>query len=156
MRHTDTGRHTRTSKWYRREGRVHGSLEPPTASPGTRPRRQRLWGQSPVLDAAALVTFAAIGMLSHDGSLFLAGLVRDALPLLGAWFLVALALGAYRRPSLRRLLLNWMIAVPLAVLVRGIALGRHPDAMQAAFLATSMAFTLVLVLGFRALAGRFA
>jgi hypothetical protein len=44
--------------------------------------------------------------------------------------------------------------VPLAVLVRGVALGRHADAMQAAFLATSMAFTLLLLLGFRALFGR--
>lgn len=133
---------------------MHGSLESPTASPGTRPLRHRLWGRPPVLDAAALVVFAAIGMLSHDGSLFLAGFARDALPLLGTWFVVALALGTYRRQSLRRLLLNWGIAVPLAVLVRGVALGRHADAMQAAFLATSMAFTLLLLLGFRALFGR--
>jgi hypothetical protein len=135
---------------------VHGSLEPPTASLGTSPRRQRLWGRPPVLDAAALVAFAAIGMLSHDGALFLAGFVRDALPLLAAWFAVAVAVGTYRRPSVRRLILTWAIAVPLAVLVRGIALGRHADSMQAAFLATSMAFTLLLILGFRALAGRFA
>jgi Protein of unknown function (DUF3054) len=156
MRHTVTASHVRTSKWYRRAGRVHGSLEPPLASPGTRPRRQRLWGQPPVLDAAALVAFAAIGMLSHDGALFLAGFVRDALPLLVAWFAVALTVRTYRRPSVARLILTWAIAVPLAVLVRGIALGRHADAMQAAFLATSLAFTLLLILGFRALAGRFA
>jgi Protein of unknown function (DUF3054) len=155
MRHTAAARQIRTSKWYRRNGRVHGSLEPPSASPRTRPRRQRLWGQPPVLDAAALVAFAAVGMLSHDRALFLAGFVRDALPLLGAWFAVAFAFGAYRRQSFRRLLLTWAIAVPLAVVVRGVALGRHADAMQAAFLATSMAFTLLLVLGFRGLASRF-
>ena len=131
MRHSEAARQTRTSKWYRRDGRVHGSLEPPPASPRTRPRRQRLWGQPPVL-----------------------GFVRDALPVLGAWFAVALALGTYRRQSLRRLLLTWAIAVPLAVVVRGVALGRHADAMQAAFLATSMAFTLLLVLGFRELFAR--
>jgi Protein of unknown function (DUF3054) len=154
MRHTQAARQTRTSKWYRRDGRVHGSLEPPTASPRTRPRRQRLWGQPPVLDAAALVAFAAVGMLAHDRALFLSGFLRDALPLLGAWFAVAFALGTYRRQSLRRLLLTWAIAVPLAVVVRAVALGRHADAMQAAFLATSMAFTLLLVLGFRALFAR--
>jgi Protein of unknown function (DUF3054) len=155
MRHTETARRVRTSKWYRRPRRVHGSLEPPTASAGTRSRRQRLWEQPPVLDAAALVAFAAIGMLSHDGALFLAGFVRDALPLLAAWFAVAMAIGTYRRGSVRRLILTWAIAVPLAVVVRGIALGRHADSMQAAFLAASMAFTLLLIVCFRALAGRF-
>jgi hypothetical protein len=136
MRHTEQTRQERTSTWY------------------AGPRTQRLWRRPPILDAAALVAFAAIGMLSHDGGFFLAGFVRDALPLLAAWFAVALAVGTYRRPSLRRLILTWAVAVPLAVLVRGVALGRHADAAQAAFLATSMAFTLLFILGLRALAGR--
>jgi Protein of unknown function (DUF3054) len=156
MRHTERAREAPASKWYRRRGRVHWSLEPPAAPAGTRSRRPRLWGQPPVVDAAALVAFAAIGMLSHDGALFVDGFVRDALPLLAAWFAVALAIGTYRRGSNGLLLLTWAIAVPLAVLLRGIALGRHADAMQAAFLATSMAFTLLLILGFRALVGRLA
>ena len=104
-------------------------------------------------DAGAIVVFAVIGMLSHDGSVFVAGFLRDALPLLIGWFGVALAIGTYRTPSRSKLLLTWAIGIPLGVIIRGIALGRHADGKQAAFLVTTMVFTLVLVLAFRAAGG---
>ncbi len=111
---------------------------------------------SPWADAGALVVFAVIGMVSHDGSVFVAGFVRDALPLLVGWFAVALAIGTYRSPTRSKLLLTWAIGIPLGVIIRGIALGRHADGKQAAFLVTTMVFTLVLVLVFRAAGGRLA
>ena len=40
-------------------------------------------------DAAALVLFAVIGLLSHRGGVSGHGLARDALPLLGGWFAAA-------------------------------------------------------------------
>jgi hypothetical protein len=115
------------------------------------------WCLAPFIqDGGALVTFAVIGMLSHDGSVFVAGFVRDAVPLLIGWFAVAAAVGTYRRPSRSKLLLTWAIGIPLGVVIRGIALGRHVDGMQAAFLVTTMVFTLVLVLAFRAAGTRIA
>jgi hypothetical protein len=115
------------------------------------------WCLAPsIQDAGALVVFAVIGMLSHDGAVFVTGFVRDALPLLVGWFAVALAIDTYRSPSRAKLLLTWAIGVPLGVVIRGIALGRHVDGMQAAFLVTTMVFTLVLVLAFRAAGGRLA
>lgn len=109
------------------------------------------WCLAPVIqDGAAIVVFAVLGMLSHDGSVFVAGFVRDAVPLLVGWFGVALVIGTYRRPSRRKLLITWAIGIPLGVAIRAVALGRHADGKQAAFLITTMVFTLALVLAFRA------
>ena len=104
-------------------------------------------------DLAALVVFAVVGLVSHRGGVSAAGLARDALPLLGAWAAVAIVLRTYSRPGLVRLLGTWALAVPLAVAVRALALGRELDSGQAAFLATSLAFTLVLLLAGRTAVG---
>jgi TRAP-type uncharacterized transport system fused permease subunit len=99
-------------------------------------------------DAAALVLFAIVGMLSHDG-VSASGLARDALPLLAAWFAVALVVGTYRGPSWRTLLQTWALAVPLGVLLRALVLGRDLDGGQAAFLATTLVFTLLFLAAVR-------
>jgi hypothetical protein len=109
-------------------------------------------GRLLLLDATAIVLFAVVGLLSHDGTVSPAGLARDALPVLGCWLAAAAALGLYRGGGLRRLLATWAVGVPLGVLVRALALGRGLDGSQAAFLGTSLAFVLVFVLGLRALA----
>ena len=116
-------------------------------------RRTRLL---PLADALGIVTFATVGLLSHDHALSLAGYARDALPLLGGWFSAALVFGAYRAPSARTLLLTWIVGVPLGILIRGIALGRSPDGDQAAFLIVSLVFTLLFVLAWRTALGLFA
>ena len=105
-------------------------------------------------DALAIVTFAVVGMLSQDGAVFASGFARDALPLLAGWFGVALAIGTYSTPSRRKLLLTWALGIPLGVLIRGLALGRHADGKQLAFLITTMLFTLALVVAFRAVGAR--
>ena len=104
-------------------------------------------------DALGILTFATVGLLSHDGALSLSGYARDALPVLVGWFAAAAAFGAYRRPSRRNLLLTWIVGVPFGILIRGIALGRSPDSDQAVFLAITLAFTLLFVLCWRAAAG---
>ena len=104
----------------------------------------------PVADALGILTFATVGLLSHDHALSLTGYARDALPLLAGWFAAALLFGAYRNPSPRTLLLTWIVGVPLGILIRALVLGRSLDGDQAVFLGITLAFTLLFVLAFRA------
>jgi hypothetical protein len=101
-------------------------------------------------DASALVLFSVVGLLSHDGKVSVAGLGRDALPLLVGWFAAALVFGTYRRRSVRTLLLAWVVGVPIGVALRALVLGRSPDGREAAFLAVALTFTLLFVLALRA------
>jgi hypothetical protein len=103
----------------------------------------------PLADALGILTFATVGLLSHDHALSLTGYVRDALPVLGGWFAAALMFGAYRAPSTRSLLLTWIVGVPLGILIRALALGRDLDGEQAVFLVISLVFTLLFVLAWR-------
>jgi len=98
-------------------------------------------------DAAAIVVFAVVGLLSHDASA--SAFARDALPLLGGWFAASLATRLYQRPTLSRLLLTWAAGITAGVLVRALILGRQLDRHQAAFLATSLVFTLLFVVALR-------
>jgi hypothetical protein len=105
-----------------------------------------------VADAAALLLFTTVGLLSHGFEP--SGYLRDGLPLLAAWFAVALWLRLYPRAPWRRVVRCWLIAVPLAWLARALALGRDFDGGQLAFLAITLAFTLVFVVALRAVAAR--
>jgi hypothetical protein len=107
----------------------------------------------PLADALGILTFATVGLLSHDHALSLSGYARDALPVLGGWFAAALVFGAYRRPSARTLLATWIVGVPLGIVVRALALGRDLDGDQAVFLGISLAFTLLFVLAWRTALG---
>jgi Protein of unknown function (DUF3054) len=107
----------------------------------------------PVADALGILTFATVGLLSHDHALRLPGYARDALPVLGGWYAAAFVFGAYRTPSRRTFLLTWIVGVPLGILVRALVLGRSLDGDQAVFLGITLAFTLLFVLAFRAALG---
>jgi tellurite resistance protein TehA-like permease len=50
--------------------------------------------------------------------------------------------------------LTWLVGVTAGVAVRALVLGRAVNGHEAAFLVTSLVFTLLLVLGCRALAVR--
>jgi glycopeptide antibiotics resistance protein len=98
-------------------------------------------------DVAALVVFVVIGLRGHRGSTAEAFL-RNVVPLLGAWFLVALLAQTYRRPGWRSLLRNWIVAVPIGLLVRTLIVGSPKGARILVFLAVGLAVTLLfLVLG---------
>jgi Protein of unknown function (DUF3054) len=101
-------------------------------------------------DAVAIVVFALVGMLSHGAQA--SAFARDALPLLGGWFAAALVTRLYTRPSLSRLLVTWAAGITVGVVVRALILGRDLDGHQAAFLATSLIFTLLFVVVLRAAA----
>jgi hypothetical protein len=105
-------------------------------------RRGWMW---PAADAAALVAFCIVGLLSHHGAVTAGGLAHDALPLLGGWFAAALLLRLYTRPSLARLLATWACGVTAGVAIRALVLGRSFDGREAAFLGVALAFTLLFV-----------
>jgi pilus assembly protein TadC len=63
---------------------------------------------------------------------------------------VALAVRLYVRPSLARFFATWAVGVTAGVLVRALILGRQLNGNQAAFLATSLVFTLLFVVALRA------
>lgn len=98
-------------------------------------------------DAAALVVFVLVGISGHRAST-LEGFLRNAVPLLGVWFLVAWLAHTYRRPGWRTLLRNWIVAVPIGLLIRTLIVGSPEGARILVFIAVGLAFTLVfLVLG---------
>src|SRR5205823_10776380 len=93
-------------------------------------------------DTIALVVFAVIGLTSHHRGLGLHGLVRDALPVLLGWFVVASVVGMYRRPSWPVFLVIWIAGVSAGVFVRGLVLHRHVlGARYLTFLVVALAAT---------------
>jgi DUF3054 family protein len=94
-------------------------------------------------DAVAIVVFATIGQLTHDGHVSAHGYARDALTLLAGW-LIAFAL--FRG----RFVPTWLVGVVLGVVIRMVALA-HYHWNQLAFLATTLAIVGVLAAALRRL-----
>ena len=108
----------------------------------------------PVADALALMLFVLVGIVEHDeGSNVATLFLRNAVPLLASWFVVARFTGAYRRPGLRTLLLTWAIAVPSGLLLRTAWVGSPKGGELAVFLGIGMGFTLLFVLAGRLVTG---
>ena len=98
-------------------------------------------------DTAALIVFVIVGISGHRAST-LDGFLRNAVPLLGAWFLVAWLAHTYRRPGWRSLLRNWVVAVPIGLIIRTLIVGSPKGVQILVFIAVGLAFTgLFLVLG---------
>jgi Protein of unknown function (DUF3054) len=96
-------------------------------------------------DVAALVVFVLIGIRSHHVVTSI-GFLRNAGPLLAAWFLVAWFTHAYRRPGLGSLLRTWIIAVPTGLLVRTALVGSPSGGRLLVFLAVGLGATLAALL----------
>lgn len=103
------------------------------------------------MDAAAIVGFVAVGVLQHGAAVTLVGLLRTAVPLLAAWFLIALLVGTYRRVGWVTAVVTWLVAVPLGLLARSVVRGGPWGEALVTFGAVAMAFTLLFVLGGRVL-----
>ena len=103
-------------------------------------------------DAAAIVLFVIVGLTNHDEGVTLSGIARTALPILAAWFAVSYFTKTYVRPGLRTLLATLVIAVPIGVAIRAIALHRAADDSQVTFGIVAMIATLVFLLAWRGLA----
>jgi hypothetical protein len=105
-------------------------------------RRGTVWYV--LADAVALVAFVMIGLRGHRGST-VEGVLRNALPLLGTWFLVAWGARTYRRPGWRSLLMCWIVAVPIGLLVRTAIVGSPRGAKILVFVGVGLAFTLLFL-----------
>ncbi len=112
-------------------------------------RRGTVWYV--VADAVALIAFVVMGLRGYQGRT-VEGFLRNAIPLLGAWFLVAWAAHTYHRPGWRSLLKNWIVAVPIGLLVRTVIVGSPRGARILVFVAVGLAFTLLLLIVGRLLA----
>ena len=100
-----------------------------------------------IADAAALIVFVLVGISGHRAST-MEGFLRNAVPLLAVWFLVAWLAHSYRRPGWRSLLRNWIVAVPAGLLVRTLIVGSPSGVRILVLIGVGLAFTLVfLVLG---------
>jgi hypothetical protein len=96
------------------------------------------------IDAVALVSFVVVGVFQHGG-LALAGILRTGIPLLVAWSLVALLVGAYRRVGWATMLATWLIAVPLGLVGRSVIRGGPWGEGLLEFGAIAMGFTLLFL-----------
>jgi hypothetical protein len=93
--------------------------------------------------AVAILVFASIGQLSHDGGVSVGGYAADVLPVLACWVAVAWAT--------RRFLPTWLVGVTVGVLIRMVVLG-HYRWSELSFLVVSLVFIGgVAFVGWRAL-----
>ncbi len=102
------------------------------------------------VDTVALLAFVVVGVIQHEG-FELRGVLRTGIPLLVAWFLVALVVGTYRQPSWARMLATWVVAVPLGLVARSAVRGGPWGKGLLVFGGVAMAFTLLFLLGGRLL-----
>ena len=101
-----------------------------------------------VVDLLALVVFVVTGLRSHhEGGAYATIFLRNAVPLLGSWAIFSVLLGAYRYPGLGSMLRTWIVAVPVALVVRSLWVGSPTGVGRfLAFLAVGLAFTLLFLL----------
>ncbi|HEX5950367.1 MAG TPA: DUF3054 family protein [Actinomycetota bacterium] len=103
-----------------------------------------------VIDAVALVAFVVVGVIQHGG-LALSGIPRTGVPLLLAWFIVALLIGTYRRVGWVTMLATWLFAVPLGLVGRSLIRGGPWGEGLLEFGAIAMGFTLLFLVAGRAI-----
>lgn len=102
-------------------------------------------------DGASLIAFVLVGISGHRAGT-MEGFVRNAVPLLAVWFLVAWLARTYRRPGWRSLLRNWIVAIPIGLLLRTLIVGSPNGVKILVFIAVGLAFTLALLILGRLLA----
>ena len=73
------------------------------------------------VDAAALLVFVVVGVLTHGASAGAFG--RDVLCILGGWFVVAAVVRLYARAGRWRLAVTWFAGISVGVLVRAAIVG---------------------------------
>jgi peptidoglycan biosynthesis protein MviN/MurJ (putative lipid II flippase) len=105
------------------------------------------WG-----DAICILLFAILGLLTHGEPVSLVGIIRNALPILLVWWLVAPFLRTYTRPGWQNLLYTWAVAVSAGVWLRFMVLQKPFDLGYLVFWAVTLGTTLVLLLAWRGLA----
>jgi hypothetical protein len=79
----------------------------------------------------AIVVFATIGQLSHEGGVSWSGYAADTLPFLGAWLVAAWWTG--------RFVPTWLVGVTAGVAIRAVILS-HYRWSELSFLAVALVF----------------
>jgi hypothetical protein len=97
------------------------------------------------VDAAALVAFVVVGVLTHGASF--GAFVRDLLCILGGWFAAALAFRLYTRGGWLSLAATWLVGVSAGIAVRAAIVGHF----AVDFYGVALAFTALFVLAARVL-----
>jgi hypothetical protein len=96
-------------------------------------------------DFTVLLVFVLAGISEHRSGLHLASLGRNILPLVGSWFAVAAVVGTYSSDgsstTIKRVVVNWLLAVPLGIAVRAMVLGRQLGRNQLVFASVALVFT---------------
>jgi hypothetical protein len=101
-----------------------------------------------VVDVGALLLFVAAGVRSHHETAALPTFLRNAIPLTVSWLGFSFPLGTYRRLGLRTRWRTWLVAVPIALVVRSVWVGSPTGVAFITFLIVGMGFTaLFLVMG---------
>jgi hypothetical protein len=101
-----------------------------------------------VVDVGALLLFVAAGIRSHHEATAFSTFLRNAIPLTVAWLGCSLSFGTYRRLGLATLWRTWLVAVPVALVVRTIWVGSPTGVAFITFLLVGMSFTaLFLIVG---------
>jgi hypothetical protein len=96
-------------------------------------------------DAAALLVFVVVGVLTHGASAGAFG--RDLACILGGWFAAAFVLRLYVRGGWWRLAATWLPGVSIGVLLRAAIVGH----VAYDFWGVALAFTALFVLAARGL-----
>lgn len=102
-----------------------------------------------IMDVLALAAFVLVGAAQHGEGFALGALVRTGPPLVGAWLLVAWAVGTYRRLGWGSLGVTWLVAVPLGLVMRSAVRGGPWGRGLAIFGGVAMAFTLLFLVAGR-------
>ena len=96
-------------------------------------------------DAAALLVFVVVGVLTHGASV--GAFFRDVLCILGGWFVAALSFRLYQRGMWWRLGATWLAGISAGVLVRAAIVGH----LAYDFWGVALGFTALFVLAARGL-----
>lgn len=104
-----------------------------------------------IVDSVALAAFAMIGLLSHGKAVDGRGLLRDLVPVLVGWLVVAAIAGTYRHGGARTFLTAWLVGVGGGAVIRGLLLHRHVlGGRYLTFVVVTLVVTLLLLLAGRA------
>jgi len=98
-----------------------------------------------VCDLVALPMFVVVGMTSHHTGSATAIFLRNTVPVMVAWLIVARVIGTYRPPAFLTLFATWALAIPAGLAVRSMIAGTLDDGRFFVFLGVAMAFTLLFL-----------
>lgn len=120
--------------------------------PGSAAPSSQVQAVLPWIDLVWILVFASVGIGFHGGSFSAEALARNVVPLSAGWYLVAALTGLYQKTGWPPALINFVLGIPLGLVLRQALLGRGLDNGFWIFAGVSLAATLLLMLAARALA----